>query len=306
MDMNSSRILLSGASGMLGSALRGALRLRDAKVLQLVRREPEAENQLAWNPAGVAPVPDPSRVEGCAAAVHLSGANVAGRRWTPEYKAELRASRVDSTRALSKLLAGLKHPPRTLLVASAIGYSGDRVEEMLDENSTPGAGFLPDLCQQWEAAARPAADAGIRVVHLRFGVVLGPREGALARMLPIFRLGLGGKMASGRQWISWISIDDAVAAMLYALDTQTLGGPLNLTTPSPVTNAEFTRALAQQLKRPAILAVPAFAIRMAFGEMAEETLLASARVFPRRLQSAGFRFKQPVLAQALAAVLQTN
>ena len=306
MDMNSNGILLSGASGMLGSALRRALRLRNTNLLQLVRREPAADNQLAWNPADVPPLEDSSRLEGFAAAVHLSGASVAGRRWTPAYKEEILSSRVNSTHALSMLLAGLHMPPRALLVASAIGYYGDRGEEMLDETSASGVGVLPDMCRQWEAASRPAAEAGIRVVHLRFGVVLGPSEGALAQMLPIFRLGLGGKLGSGSQWMSWIGLEDTIAAILCALDTRALTGPVNLTAPNPVTNAEFTHALAQQLKRPAFLPVPATALRLAFGEMADEALLSSARVFPSKLLGAGFSFTQPTVAQALAAALQKS
>jgi uncharacterized protein (TIGR01777 family) len=304
MDMFRNRILLSGASGMLGSAIRLALRQRNAALLQLVRRDPATDNQIAWDPADRPPVTNPSRLEGCDAAIHLSGASVAGRRWTPEYKAELLASRVNSTVSLSTLLAGLRYPPKTLLVASAIGFYGDRGEEMLDETSLPGVGFLPDVCQQWEAASRPAAEAGIRIVHLRFGVVLGPGKGALEQMLPLFRLGLGGKIGSGRQWMSWIGLEDAVAAVLCALDTPTITGPVNLTAPNPVNNGEFTRALAQQLKRPAIFSVPRFAIRMAFGEMAQEALLASARVFPSKLHSAGFRFTHPTIVPALAAALQ--
>ncbi|MGB7549276.1 MAG: TIGR01777 family oxidoreductase, partial [Terracidiphilus sp.] len=209
----------------------------------------------------------------------------------------------DSTRALTTLLAGLRRPPRALLVASAVGIYGDRGNELLDESSAPGTGFLADLCRQWEAAAEPAVEAGIRVVHLRFGVVLGPGSGALAQMLPLFRLGLGGALGSGRQWMSWISLADAIAAILFALETPALAGPVNLTAPHPVTNAEFTRALARQLRRPAFLPAPAFALRLALGQMADEALLASTRAVPGRLMEAGFRFAHPTVSEALAAAL---
>jgi uncharacterized protein len=303
MDSIPQRVLLTGASGMLGSALRRALMQRSARLLQLVRREPAADNQLRWDPALTPPVSDSSPLEGCTTAIHLSGASVAGRRWTPAYKRELFSSRVDSTHALATLLAGLRQRPKALLVASAIGFYGDRGDQLLDEASPAGRGFMPDVCREWEAAAQPAIKAGMRVVHLRFGVVLGPREGALAQMLPPFRLGLGGKLGSGRQWMSWIGLADAVSAILFAVDTPSLSGPLNLTAPNPVTNAEFTRALATQLHRPAVLTVPKFALRFAFGEMANEPLLASARVHPRKLQNAGFAFSQPTLSAALAAAL---
>jgi len=296
--------IVSGASGMLGEALRRALGQRGIPVLQLVRKGPVAEKQLLWNPGNRPAIESLDRVEGCTAAIHLSGASVAGQRWTSAYRSAITESRVNTTRALANILAGLKRPPQTLVVASAVGIYGDRGDELLDESSAPGSGFLAELCQQWEAAARPAAEAGIRVVHLRLGVVLGPNGGALAKMLPAFRLGLGGRLGDGRQWMSWISITDAVAAMLFALETPQLTGAVNLTAPQPVTNAEFTRRLAQKLQRPAWLPAPAFALRLAFGQMAEETLLASARVIPEKLMQAGFNFQHPTLKKALDAALQ--
>jgi uncharacterized protein (TIGR01777 family) len=330
------RYLVSGASGMLGTALQQALAARRLPVLQLVRPNPprrprwfepsrpiDAEprepsdasanrpgvtgvaipGQFSWNPAANPAIAHPEVLEGFTAAIHLSGASVAAHRWTAAYKRAMTASRVDSTLALSTTLARLRHPPQALLVASAVGFYGNRADELLDETSAPGSGFLADLCGQWEAAAQPAAAAGIRVVHLRFGVVLGPGPGALARMAPLFRLGLGGRLGSGRQWMSWISLTDALAAILFALDTPTLAGPVNLTAPNPVTNAQFTRALARQLHRPALLPVPAFALRLALGEMADEALLASARVFPSKVTTRGFRFAHPTVALALAAAL---
>jgi uncharacterized protein (TIGR01777 family) len=189
-----------------------------------------------------------------------------------------------------------------MLVASAVGIYGNRGDAILDETAPPGSGFLAGVCQQWEAAAEPARQAGIRVVHLRFGVVLG-REGALALMTPVFRLGLGGRLGSGREWMSWISLDDAVSAILFAIEKPSLAGPVNLTSPNPVTNAEFTRALAKQIRRPAILPAPGFALRLALGQMADEALLASTRVQPARLIAAGFQFAHPTIGQALAAAL---
>lgn len=288
---------------MLGTTLRDALAARQMRIVQLVRGAPSSPDQVAWNPSGMPAIADKAALEGCSAAIHLSGAGVANHRWTGAYRRELAESRVDSTRVLATALSGLRHRPQALLVASAIGVYGERGDEVLDETSAPGAGFLADLCRQWEAAARPAVDAGIRVVHLRSGVVLGPGRGALARMLPPFRLGLGGKLGSGRQWMSWIALDDAIAAILFALETASLAGPLNLTAPNPVTNAEFTRVLAHQLRRPAVMAVPAFALRLAFGQMADETLLASTRATPAKLSAAGFRFAHATLDQALAAAL---
>jgi len=295
--------VLSGSSGMLGGALRRVLAERTVQVIQLVRKAPAGKAQLLWNPASIPAIDDPEALEGCGAAVHLSGASVAGQRWTAKYKREMKASRVDSTRALATLLASLRRPPRTLLVASAVGIYGDRGDELLNETSAPGSGFLADLCRQWEAAAQPAVDAGIRVVHMRLGVVLGPNGGALGQMLPLFRLGLGGRLGSGRQWMSWISLADAVAAMLFALETPELAGAVNLTAPHPVTNAEFTRALAGELQRPAFLPAPAFALRLAFGQMADETLLASERAVPEKLLAAGFRYAHPTVGEALRAAL---
>jgi hypothetical protein len=307
MTDSSRRILLSGASGLLGAAVRQALSARNLPVLQLVRRPAASSAEIQWNPAAVPAIADPTQLENLTAAIHLSGSNVAAHRWTTAYKHEIASSRVDSTRALATVLASLREPPKVLLVASATGIYGNRGDELLDETSAPGSGFLADLCQQWEAAAQPAVDAGIRVVHLRFGVVLGPSSkshpGALDKMLPIFRLGLGGPLGSGRQWMSWISLHDAVAAILFALQTQSLNGPVNLTAPCPVTNAAFTRMLARQLHRPAFFRAPAFALRIALGEMADEALLSSARAHPARLITSGFRFAHPTIDLCLADAL---
>lgn len=298
---------------MLGAALRQALTARGARVLQLVRRSPASPAEIQWNPAANPAIPHSAPLDSLAAAIHLSGANLAARRWTPAYKRELTQSRVQSTRALAETLASLPHPPQTLLVASATGFYGNRGDEILDESSAPGAGYLADSCQQWEAAAQPARAAGIRVVHLRLGPVLAPPSRAshstLAKLVPLFRLCLGGPLGNGRQFFSWITLHDAVAAILFLLESQnpqaaTLSGPVNLTAPHPLTNAEFTRALAHALHRPAILPAPAFALRLALGEMADEALLASTRVLPAKLLAAGFEFSHPTLTQALAWALQ--
>jgi uncharacterized protein (TIGR01777 family) len=297
------QIILSGASGMLGSAIRRAL--ASVPTLCLVRREPAAEGQLQWNPVLERAIENPAPLEGATAAIHLSGASVAARRWTEEYRRELASSRIDSTRRLARALALLNRPPKVLLIASAIGIYGDRGDETLTEASPVGAGFLADLCLRWEDAAQPAVEAGIRVVHLRFGVVLGAGRGALQQMLPPFRIGLGARLGDGRQWMSWVSLTDAVAAVRFALEHENLCGPVNVTAPNAVTNAEFTKALGRALMRPAFLAVPRPIVRMMFGMAADEALLASSRVLPAKLQAAGFQFAMPEIDQALTAALES-
>lgn len=246
---------------------------------------------------------DSEAFEGLTAAIHLSGANLAGKRWTQAYKREIVLSRVDTTRALATGLARLSRPPKVLLVASAVGIYGDRGDDLLDETSAPGHGFMADICKEWEAASAPATDAGIRVVHMRFGVVLSATGGALARFLPFFRLGIGGKVGSGRQYMSWISEQDLVGAVLFLLDTDNASGAYNVTAPNPVTNALFTRLLAGQLHRPSVFTVPAFVARVAFGQMADEALLASTRAYPARLVAAGYQFQHSSLVHALPVLL---
>ena len=295
--------LLSGASGMLGSVLRRELSARGLPVRQLVRRPPVAKGEVRWNPGLEPALADTGALEGCDPVVHLSGASIAGRRWTAAYREVLCGSRIESTAALARVLAGLQHRPRTLIVASAIGFYGDKGGDLLDETSPPGNGFLADLCRQWEEAAQPARDAGIRVVQARFGVVLGREGGALRQMLPAFRLGLGGRLGDGHQWMSWVSLDDAVAAILFAVEKPSLSGPINVTSPNPVTNAEFTRALAKKLRRPAPFPIPAPALRIALGAMADEALLVSTRAIPAKLLAAGFQFRYPRMDEALAAAI---
>jgi uncharacterized protein (TIGR01777 family) len=292
---------------MLGTALRLALAEMGVEVVQLVRRAPRVPGEIQWDPKrGVALWANErgaeGPLEGLEAAVHLGGVNLSERRWTPAYKREIETSRVDSTKVLTAMLAGLKRPPKTLLVASATGFYGDRGDDLLDEGSNVGEGFLPEVCAKWEAASGRAQGAGIRVVHLRFGVVLGP-DGALKKMLPIFKLGLGGRLGSGRQWMSWIGLGDAVRATIFAMKMEALSGPVNLVAPNPVTNAVFTRALGRAVNRPAFMPVPAMALRVMFGEMANEALLASTRALPGKLIAAGFRFEQSTIDAALAAVL---
>lgn len=287
---------------MLGAALRSAL-ANDAAMVRLVRRAPSAAGELQWTPEAARPMASTEALEGLRAAIHLSGANVAERRWTPAYKRAMYTSRVESTRVLCEMLSALRRPPQTLLVASAVGIYGSRGNEVLDESSAQGAGFLAGLCGAWEEAAQPAIAAGIRVVHLRMGVVIGGSAGALGKMLPVFRMGLGGKLGNGKQWMSWIALPDVVAAVKFILHAPSLAGPVNLVSPHPVTNAEFTQALSRRLRRPALLAVPAFALRLALGQMASEALLASTRVLPGRLLQAGFQFSQPTIDLALRSAL---
>ncbi len=296
-------VLFSGASGMMGQALRSALAAEGRPGMQLVRRAVVGPGDLRWNPAAGGGIDQPELLEGLTAAVHLSGANVAAQRWTAAWKRAMWASRVDSTRVLSQALASLRQPPSALVCASATGWYGDRSDEILDEDAAQGSGYFPELCAAWESAARPAVEAGIRVVHLRLGIVLGRDGGALARMVPLFRLGLGGRLGSGRQWMSWISEADAVRAFLFAICTPALSGAVNAVAPQPVTNRAFTRDLASVLHRPALAPAPVWALRLAFGQMADEALLASARIVPARLLAAGFRFHHAQLQDALRAAL---
>jgi hypothetical protein len=302
-ESSSGRIVLSGASGMIGSALASAFAAAGYQPVRLVRRLALAADEIQWQPGADPLLADPAPLEGAAAVVHLGGANIAQGRWTPARRRLLHASRIDSTRALARLLASLRRPPKVFFVASATGFYGDRGDELLDENSQPGHGFLASLCLDWEAASFAASRAGIPVLHLRTGVVLSPGQGALARLVPLFRLGLGGRLGSGRQWMSWISLTDLTRAILFLLAGPPVSGPVNLTAPNPVTNLQFTHTLARQLHRPVFLPVPAPLLRLALGQMADETLLASARAYPARLSTAGFTFTHPLLASALEVML---
>ena len=293
-------VAVSGASGLLGSALLPALRAAGWIPRPLVRRAAAAD-EVQWDPA--VGTLDLKALEGVTAAVHLAGESIAAGRWTAEAKRRIRESRIQGTRLLAESLARLRVRPRVLVTASAVGIYGDRGDTPLDETSDLGTDFLARVGQEWEAAAQPAVDAGIRVVPLRFGIVLAREGGALPRMLTPFRMGVGGPLGSGRQWMSWIAIDDAVAAVLEALRNEAARGPINAVAPEPVRNAEFAARLGEALGRPAIIPAPAFALRALFGEMADGALLASQRVLPVRLTALGFHFKYPTLPETLEAIL---
>ena len=294
-------VAVSGASGLLGSALTPFLTTGGHRVVRLVRRPTDEPDTAVWRPAEglVAPQALP-RLD---AVVHLAGESVAGGRWSAARKQRIRASRVAGPRSLVRSLARLEDPPSTLVCASAIGFYGSRGDEPLDEESASGKGFLAEIGREWEAAAAEAEELGLRVVMLRFGIVLSPAGGALAKMLPPFRLGGGGRLGTGRQFMSWVSIDDAVGAIHQALQDKDLRGPVNVTAPEPVTNERFTRALGRVLGRPTLFPLPASGARLLFGEMADEMLLASTRVVPRKLERSGFRFHDPRLEGALARLL---
>jgi len=295
------KVLITGASGLIGNAIRPALASAGHSSSALVRRTPVA-CEVQWNPAQ--PL-DPRNLEGFAAIVHLAGKSISGR-WSGKFKREVRESRVVGTRTLAIAAAESYRStgqPRVIVAASATGYYGNRGDEELTEESTPGSGFLAEVCQEWESAATPAADAGVRVVNLRIGVVLAKHGGALPAMLPAFRVGLGGPVGSGRQYWSWITLDDVVGAFLFALNSEVLHGPVNAVAPAAVRNAEFVRALAKALHRPAIFPLPAFVVRTVFGEMGEALLLGSARVRPAKLEAAGYKYRHPELGEALNATL---
>ena len=291
---------MTGASGLVGSALVSMLDARGHQVVKLMRGPASSASAATWNPE--ARQIDLGRAGNIDAVVHLAGANIA-QRWTPEVKRRIRDSRVEGTQLLSGALAKLPTPPKVLVCASATGFYGNRGEEWLDERSAPGHGFLADACQEWEAAADAARATGIRVVHLRLGIVLTPNGGALAKMLPAFRLGIGGRLGDGRAYWSWIVLDDLIEVILHALVTESLKGPVNAVSPNPITNSVLTETLGHVLRRPAILPVPRFALELLFGEMAREAMLASFRVKPSRLLETGFQFRFPELEPALRHLL---
>ena len=291
------RIGVTGASGFVGQRLVPALRAAGHEVVR-IGRGPEAD--VRWNPT--AGTIDAAGCAGIDAFVHLAGASV-GQRWTPAHRREIRDSRVQGTALIARTAAVLSPRPGVLVCASAVGIYGNAGDAVLDESSPSGSDFLADIGREWEGAADPARQAGIRTVHLRFGVVLSRRGGALARMLPVFLVGGGGRLASGRQWMSWVSMEDAVGAVQFALARETLVGAVNAVAPSPVTNAEFTETLARVVHRPALFPVPAFVLNLMFGEMAQGTLLASQRVIPRQLLAAGYAFRHATLEPALRAAV---
>jgi uncharacterized protein (TIGR01777 family) len=293
--------LLTGSTGLVGSAVVASMRGAGHHVTRLVRAASRADDCVQWDP--LAGKLDDNAITGVESVVHLAGENIAGR-WTRRKKERIRSSRVDGTRTLCQALARMTKPPQVLISASAIGFYGDRGDEVLTEDSPPGTGFLPEVCQAWEAATEPATDAGIRVVKLRIGVVLAANGGALAKMLTPFRLGFGGRIGSGRQYMSWITLDDVVGAINHAITNESLAGPVNATAPNPVTNTEFTKTLGRALRRPTILPLPSFAARAAMGEMANDLLLASTRTEPTRLLDTGYAFQHRDLNQALRNILK--
>jgi uncharacterized protein (TIGR01777 family) len=294
------KVAVSGASGLIGSALLPVLRAAGHDVIALVRREPGGPGEVGWDPEGGSI--DHGALEGVDAIVHLAGENI-GKRWTEKTRERVLASRVQGTRLLAETAAHLQRPPSVFLCASATGYYGDRGDEVLTEASPRGSGFLADVVDAWEHAAEPARAAGIRTVHLRQGLVLSRQGGALAKLLTPFRLGAGGRVGSGRQWWSWVGLDDVVAAYLFALEPP-LTGAVNVTAPGVVTNRDFTKALGRALHRPTVFPLPAFAVKALFGQMGEEMLLGGQRVQPAALTAAGFSFGQPELDAALEQALQ--
>ena len=305
VNLSMARVLVSGASGLIGGALVPALQAGGAQVVRLERsgatREVRTgtEERIVWDPATP---PAAEIVSGFDGVVHLAGETIVGR-WTDAKKAKIRNSRVTATMNLSRALAQAVEKPKVFISASATGYYGNRGDEILREDSAAGAGFLPEVCRQWEAATKVAFDAGIRTVNLRTGIVLSAKGGALKAMLTPFKLGLGGRVGDGKQWMSWIDLQDVVGAILHILKTDLVQGPVNIVCPRPVTNAEFTKTLAGVLHRPALFPVPAFAAKLAFGEMAEDLLLGSQRVEPTKLTASGYPFRFKDLKASLEGII---
>ncbi len=293
------KVVITGSSGLIGTALVESLRGDGHDVVRLVRRDPAAPDEARWDPA--AGVVDDAALTGADAVVNLAGAGIGDKRWTPAYKAEVRNSRIDATTTIATAVA--RHGVGVLVSGSAVGWYGDRGDDVLTESEPSGTGFLADLVRDWEAATEPAAQAGARVVRIRTGIVLSPDGGALAQMLPIFKAGLGGRLGSGRQWFPWISLADEIAAIRFVLDTDAVSGSLNLSAPQPVTNRELTAALGRALHRPAVAFVPRVALRIGLGEFADEGLLVSQRAVPAALLDAGFAFGDQTLDAALGRML---
>jgi uncharacterized protein len=306
VNLRMARILVSGASGPIGDALLPTLGANGAQITRLVRKESRhsvnEQHSIAWDP--YQPF-SPDVLSGFDAVIHLAGETIA-TRWNEAKKTKIRDSRVIGTQNLAQALAQVKDRPQVFICSSAIGYYGNRGDELLTEQSAPGNGFLADICQQWEAAAHPAAEAGIRTVLIRTGVVLSPKGGALGKMLPAFKMGVGGKIGDGRQWMSWIDVQDLVGAIHLILKSDLLHGPVNMVAPKPVTNAEFTQTLASVLSRPAIFPMPAFAVKAVFGEMGETILLGSQRVEPTQLVTSGYPFRFRTLRTSLENTLRAR
>ncbi len=303
------RILVSGSTGFLGTAAIEALEREGHAIARLVRPGTSrgkaaggAGQTVAWDP--VAGTFDAAAAEGADALVHLAGASIAGGRWNASRKNLLRTSRVEATRHLMGALGKLQRPPRVIVGASAIGYYGSRGDETLTEASAPGNDFLAAVCQEWERETARGAEFGARVTSLRFGIILAAHSGALPKMLTPFKLGVGGRLGTGRQWMSWVTLEETVRVVQFVLENASLSGPVNVVAPNPVRNSEFTRVLAKTLRRPALFPAPAFALRLALGEMADGLLLSSQKVIPANLSNAGYQFQQPELANAMGKVLR--
>lgn len=295
------KILISGSHGLVGTALIKSWEGAGHEIFRLVRHAPNSPAEVEWSPDRYSIAL--ARIEGFEAVVSLAGESIAEGRWTDDKKRKIRESRINGTKLLGDALANLEAPPNTFICASAIGYYGNRGDEILTETSAPGNDFLADVCVQWEQATALAMEKGIRVVNSRFGVILDKDGGALKKMLPPFRMGIGGKIGSGKQWMSWIALDDVVGGINFALNNDSLRGPVNFIAPNPVTNAEFTRTLGRALSRPTLFPIPAFGIKLLFGEMGEALLLASQRVKPERLQVGEYQFQYPELDGALKHIL---
>lgn len=298
------KVLISGSSGLVGSALCQRLEAEpDSEIVRLVRKQSPDTQQtsVVWNPAEGQL--EPQAFDGVDVVVHLGGVNIAGKRWSPEVKQKIFNSRFQSTSLLATKLATLEQKPSVFFCASAVGFYGDRGEERLDEASPRGEGFLADVCQAWEQATQPAQDAGIRVVNMRFGMILDRKGGALGQMLTPFKMGVGGRLGSGKQYWSWIALPDVINALQFCLNHSELAGPVNFVAPDEVTNLEFTKTLGKVLSRPTCLPVPAWGVKTAFGEMGQELMLTSARVVPKKLIEAGFQFQYPQLEDAFRSVL---
>jgi uncharacterized protein len=302
-DLNATKVLVSGGSGLIGTALVRGLTADRIAVIRLVRRKASGEQEVEWHPEAEEPMAEGSSLEGLSAVIHLSGVSLSGHCWTAAYKREIVDSRVLSTRALVGLLKKLERPPKSFLCASAVGIYGNRGDETLTEESSRGEGFLAETCRAWEAEAQTAEGAGMRVVKLRTGLVLAHGGGALEKLLPLFRAGMGGRLGSGKQWLSWITLSDQVRALRHIMATDSLAGPVNLVAPMPVTNGEFVRAVGRALRRPAVVPAPAFLLRAVLGEMADAALLASTRAVPQRLLESGFQFEFPEINGAMQSVI---
>ena len=295
------KILISGSHGLVGTALITALERDGHDVFRLVRYAPGSDREIEWSPDRYSIAL--AQIEEFDAVVHLAGESIAEGRWTEARKKQIRDSRVNGTRLLGDALANLSSPPKSFICASAIGYYGNRGDELLTESSAPGDDFLSTVCVEWEDATKLAEEKGIRVVNCRFGIILDTKGGALKKMLPPFRMGVGGKIGSGKQWMSWIALADVIGGIKFALDNTTISGPVNFVAPNPVTNAEFTKALGKALSRPTLFPIPAFAVRLMFGEMGDALLLGSQRVEPMHLRQAGYGFKYQTIGSALGHIL---